>query len=468
MWTFSSSVIERGFVFVTYALIARMISKDSYGILLLVLSTINVATTILSSGTSLIITRQIAQNGYEEKQESTIILNAAILFNIIIGGILLIIFFYFGSNIANVISGEENNSNLIKQLKVLAPILLFQSLSVIFLAYLQGFELFKIFTISNIFKGSSLLLFVLIFGYFFNINGVTLAFTVASVTSMLFLVFLIVKNNVWSLLGFSFSKIKSKKHALIKYFYLALPLILLSIVQITGDWLAQVILSKRTNDWGAVAEFGVARQYAFILPMASAAITQGVLPILSKRSENSNNDIISFVKTSFSIQIILGALGLFFAPYFIPLIFGDDLKGAVIFAKTLIISYTIFGVFWMIGPVLLAKGRTVLLLIFQTFRTLAILVSVFVLINIYGKIGIVYGYLLAEIIAALIIMIYFYKKIFFIIKKINFFLLNQFPLIVLSGLLFFINSSLIRVLFLIVFVITCFSFLKLIIASKKP
>ena len=163
----------------------------------------------------------------------------------------------------------------------------------------------------------------------------------------------------------------------------------------------------------------------------------------------------------------MAALGLFFAPYFIPLIFGDDLEGAVIFAKTLIISYTIFGVFWMIGPALLAKGRTVLLLIFQTFRTLAILVSVFVLINIYGKIGIVYGYLLAEIISALIITIYFYQKIFVIIKKLNFILIIQLPLIVVSGLLFFLNSSLIRVLFPIVFVITCFSFLKLISASKK-
>ena len=121
----------------------------------------------------------------------------------------------------------------------------------------------------------------------------------------------------------------------------------------------------------------------------------------------------------------------------------------------------------MIGPVLLAKGRTLLLLIFQSFRTLAILVCVYILINIYGKIGIVYGYLLAELISALIITIYFYKKIFFIIKKLNFLLINQLPLIVLSGLLFFIDSSLIRVLFLIVFLITCFSFLKLIIASKK-
>ena len=417
MWTFSSSIIERGLIFITYALIARMISKDSYGILLLALSTVNVVTTILSSGTSLIITKQIAQNGYEEKSESTIILNAAILFNIIIGGLSIIIFFYFGSNIANIISGEENNSILIKQLKVITPIILFQSISAIFLAYLQGFQLFKIFTVSNIFKGMSLLFFVLIFGYLFNINGVALAFTLASVLSMSFLVFLILKNNVWSFIDFSLSKINSRKHVLLKHFYLALPLILLSIVQIIGDWLAQVLLTTGTNNWGAVAEFGVAKQYAFILPMASAAITQGVLPILFKKSENSNNDIIGFVKISFSIQIILAALSLFFVPYFIPLIFGDSLEGAVIFAKTLIISYTIFGVFWMIGPVLLAKGRTLLLLIFQSFRTLAILVSVYALINIYGKIGIVYGYLLAEIITALFIAIYFYQKIFFIIKN---------------------------------------------------
>ena len=95
VWTFSSSIIERGLIFIAYALIARMISKDSYGILLLSLSTINVVTTILSSGTSLIITKQIAHNGYEEKSESSIILDAAILFNIIIGGILIIIFFLF-------------------------------------------------------------------------------------------------------------------------------------------------------------------------------------------------------------------------------------------------------------------------------------------------------------------------------------------------------------------------------------
>ena len=180
------------------------------------------------------------------------------------------------------------------QLKVIAPILLFQSISAIFLAYLQGFELFKIFTVSNIFKGLFLLFFVLIFGYFFDINGVALAFTLASALSMSFLGFLIVKNNVWSFFEFSLSKINSRKHVLLKHFYLALPLILLAIVQIIGDWLAQVLLTTGTNNWGAVAEFGVARQYAFILPMASAAITQGVLPILSKKSENSNNDIINF------------------------------------------------------------------------------------------------------------------------------------------------------------------------------
>ena len=250
-WTFSSSIMERGFTFITYALIARIISKDSYGIFLLAFSTVNVITTLLSSGTSLIITKQVAQNGDKEKEENMIILNSAFFLNIIIGGILLFIFFYFGKDLAYIISGEKNNSILIKQLNLIAPILLFQSLSTIVLAYLQGFQLFKTFTISNIFKGCSVLLFVVIaLENSSNIDAVSIAFTTASALSLLFLVVLIVKKGIWNPSEFSITKIKSRKALLLKYFYLAFPLILLSFVQIIGDWLAQIILTKSTKDWG--------------------------------------------------------------------------------------------------------------------------------------------------------------------------------------------------------------------------
>lgn len=466
VFAFSSSILERGFSFIAYALIARLISGDSYGILLLVISTVNVFTTILSSGTSMIITRQVAISKDTEDYKSRVIFNSAILLTCIIGIICIISFFCFTDFIAIYVFNDVN-AVLIKQIKIIAPILLLQSLTSIILAYLQGFELFKVFTISNFFKGISLLVFVVLFGMFLDVDGVSIAFTASSAFNLGFLIYLIMKAKLWMPNEFSFSEIKANKKESLNQLYLAFPLILLSVVQIVGDWMAQIILSNGTHDWGAVAEFGVARQYAFILPMASAAITQGVLPILAKENKNDSNEVSGFIKISLLIQIILAAVGLFFAPFVIPIIFGKSLVEAVVFAKVLIVSYTIFGVFGMIGPLLLAKGKTNGLLIIQSFRTGAILICVYFLINQYGKIGIVYGYLLAESITALWITCFFYNKIWLLVVKLKVVLMTISPLVVMIVLMLLYNSLFLNIVFAIVFISTvCFLF-KLLSPNKS-
>ena len=114
----------------------------------------------------------------------------------------------------------------------------------------------------------------------------------------------------------------------------------------------------------------------------------------------------------------------------------------------------------MIGPILLSKGKTKLLLIIQICRTVAILISVSILINIYDKVGIVYGYLLAEMITALIITIYFHHKILILMTELKTFLIKLIPMILLVNLLFFYESLLLGILFIIVFLFTCFALLK--------
>lgn len=449
-----------------YAIIARLIDKDSYGILLLVISTVNVVTTILSSGTSLIITRQVAISRDSEDSKSRVIFNSAILFTFIIGLVCILSFFCFTDFIAINVFGD-NNAIVIKQIKIIAPILLLQSLTSIILAYLQGFELFKLFTISNFFKGISLLSFVVLFGMYLDVDGVSIAFTASSALNLGFLIYMMIKVKVWVPNEFSISEIKSNRKDSLNQLYLAFPLILLSVIQILGDWIAQIILSNGTHDWGAVAEFGVARQYAFILPMASAAITQGVLPILAKENKNDSNEVSGFIKISLLIQIILAATGVFCAPYIIPLVFGKSLVEAVIFSKILIVSYTIFGVFFMVGPLLLAKGKTKMLLVLQIIRTVAILSCVYFLINLYGKIGIVYGYLAAELITALLITFFFYHKIMLLVVKLKEILVTITPLVGMIVLMLFYDSLVLNITFVLVLLATLYFLFKVLSPKKQ-
>ena len=82
------------------------------------------------------------------------------------------------------------------------------------------------------------------------------------------------------------------------------------------------------------------------------------------------------------------------------------------------------------------------------------------LINIYGKVGIVYGYMLAEIITALVITIYFYHKILTLMIELKTFLIKLTPIILSASLLYFYDSLLLGMLFIVAFLFSCFGFLK--------
>ncbi len=417
-WSLGSGMVDRFSALLALVILARLMDKENYGVFIFIITTLNLLANTIISGPANIFISEVSRNRKNESRKIPGLLAVGIFWCLIVGFVIILATLFFNRQVALFLDpGHRISANVIK---IIGPWAGLITLSAVFSAVIQGYELFDRTFFAYLGKAFANIGLCVSLVIFYGLWGAIAAYVL---TAFIFLVLLwrISDHQVKWHFSDGIALIKTDKEYISRVVRLSLPLILLSLVQMGADWGGQFLLAKGGKQWAAVADLGVARQIAFILPVLSSSVASAGLPHFSKKSNDGADiyfqSVVNYIRTSWFMQIPLGAVLICIAPFVVTIIYGKEMASASGICRILVISYTIFGLTGTIGPVLTSRGKTRLLLLFQVIRASSILLFCFLFLALEGY-GIALGYLAGESILLIVAVLTYFRYVKNIIHEV--------------------------------------------------
>ncbi len=464
-WSLGSGLVDRFAALLALVILARLMDKENYGVFIFIITTLNLLANTIISGPANIFVREVSRNrtGVSNKVPGLIALG--IFWCLMVGLAVILITLAFNREVALFLDpGHRISASVIT---VIGPWAGLITLSAVFSAVIQGHELFDRSFFAYLGKSITNIVLCIFLVLYYGLWGAIAAYVLTAFVFLVLLWMISDRHVQWHFRD-GINLLRTDKQYVSNVVQLSLPLIMLSLIQMGADWGGQFLLAKGGQQWAAVADLGVARQIAFILPVLSSAVASAGLPQFSKQTNEGADiyfqSVLNYIRTSWFMQIPLGAVLICIAPFVVTIIYGQEMASASNICRILVISYTIFGLTGTIGPVLTSKGKTKLLLVFQIVRASSILLFSYLLLSHAGY-GIALGYLCGESILLFIVMIVYARYVRRIITGVMPQVLQLLPVLVAAGVSFF-TGPWIAVLVLIVAVGIEFVIFKDMILSK--
>jgi len=401
------------FLLISSFLLARMISKEVWGFLIIATSIIGIFTLIISfippgliDSLRYYIPHYRAQN--KMKIVRSFILKTFFIRVIVVVGVFIISLFLF-SFFKNIFAITLKNYNFL--LYILSPIIIIESLHTYLIVVMYGFNLFKsVFNLVLIrnFVNISLLLFNFIFIRTIDIEVVAFINLFTNLIPFLVSTFIValkmIKINVTPEKGLNFKEVFEK---IIKYGGV------LSIQAIaTGMWAQseiQVIGLFEPPEW--VTGFSISRRYSHLNSLFLSSLGYPLQYTLSTLDYKENFlKIVKIYKVVFSYSLFFLALTtgmlFFFVDFFLSFVYGDSYLIYSTLVKLIVIS-PVFGVLYnLYFSFLRATNQVKLTLkIFSIIFPLSILLFCIGLFN-FGIIGAAYGIIFSKVFIVFILLFF--------------------------------------------------------------
>ncbi len=398
-------------------LLARLLSKELWGYLILATSIIFIISILLTFfppaltfALNFYIPRYLVLN--QNNKLKSIIKNSLylkILFTLIIGILSYLIFLFYSSFFSYSLGTHTN------LLLILAPIIITEGLSTVLISVYQGFFKYKIILVLTIIRYSFNTV-ALIF-YLFIVGAVTIeSIALINMLSSLipFLISCFIFYNLYRKIEDSEEEKNSLKENISKITRYGTPLsIAILMNEIWKQIRVQLIGSYETTD--LVTGYNIAINYSSISTSAVTSITSPLTTSLSRleaKKERKQINIVFNTTLKFSLFLLLLLTGIliFLSDFFLFIVFGESY---LIFSY-LIKIYSITIIFTVLNnlfiPLLNARNKGKFLP-FNTFFNLLIIIPSFLigLLNL-GIVGAIYGLIFANFVTFLF-QIYFCIKI---------------------------------------------------------
>jgi len=461
-WSLGSGLVDRFSALLVLIVLARVLGKEDYGVFLFLITTLNLIANTIISGPANIFISEIARSRQQSGNKISGVIAMGVFWCAMIGMLIIVLTLSLDHTIALFLDpGQRLSSGMVR---VIGPWAALVTLAATFTAVLQGYEWFGRMFFASLGKAVINLVLCIVLALFYGIWGAILAFVLTLFIYVMILNGLSRKANRWRLRDGG-SLLRSDRPYVSSIVRLSTPLIILSLVQMSADWGGQFLLAKGGGQWSAVAELGVARQIAFIMPVLSSAVATAGLPYFSKKVNDEHASyfasVVNYIRTNWFMQIPIGAILICTAPYVISILYGNRLAGAADICRVLVISYTIFGITGAIGPVLTSKGKTLFLLGINLLRSVTILLFCYLFLD-YGGTGIALGYLAGECAVLLLLSLVFFNYVRDILHSIGTPLLQSLPLILVAALSFFLTPPVAVLCLIIAILVELFLFRHLI------
>ncbi len=398
-------------------LLARLLSKELWGYLILATSIIFIISILLTFfppaltfALNYYIPRYLVLN--QNNKLKSLIKNSLylkILFTLTIGILSYLIFLFYSSFFSYSLGTHTN------LLLILAPIIITEGLSTVLISIYQGFFKYKIILVLTIIRYSFNTV-ALIF-YLFIVGAVTIeSIALINMLSSLipFVISCFIFYNLYRKIEDSEEEKNSLKENISKITRYGTPLsIAILMNEIWKQIRVQLIGSYETTD--LVTGYNIAINYSSISTSAVTSITSPLTTSLSRleaKKERKQINIVFNTTLKFSLFLLLLLTGIliFLSDFFLFIVFGESY---LIFSY-LIKIYSITIIFTVLHnlfiPLLNARNKAKFLP-FNTLLCLSIIIPSFLIgLLIMGIIGAIYGLIFANFVTFLL-LIYFCFKI---------------------------------------------------------
>lgn len=292
-------------------IMTRLIGTEGIGLYMLILPTFSLFISLASFGFPVAVSKLVAEDTKNNKKIISSIIPASLIINIF----LMIIILLFGKKLAFDLLNEKRCYYAIIAMALVIP---FTSISSILRSYFFGKQKMLPHVISNVLEDITRL-FLIIIGvkYFLKIGlqyaicYIVLINILSELTSILILFFFLPKN-------FKLKKqdIKPSKVYLKDSLSISIPSTISRLVASIGYFLEPIILTFTLTKVGysntfIITEYGILTGYVIpllLLPsFFTMAISQALLPIISKATSNNNNKYAyKKIKQSIFLSLLIG------------------------------------------------------------------------------------------------------------------------------------------------------------------
>lgn len=403
-WVLLGSIISKALVFLATIIIARILSKEIYGQLSIIRSTIQLFVGLSGFGIGATATKFIAEYRKNNPQKAInmyFVANAFVWVMAIVSCCLLVIFSSF------LATERLHQPELTQQLRIAGIILFFTLLNGAQTGTLSGFEDFKRIAKCNAVMGVSEIVLLCVGAYLFGLTGAVVGFGLTYCIAWVYNSIGIRKH----LRSFNIpllAEIKKVKLADFKVLCsFSLPLAATSWIQmLTYWWMKTSVVSN--SGFENMANYDVAEQWKNLILMIPSMVAIVILPILS----NVNNDLKirnKVIRANMYVNLcITGMLTLFIWLFgkWMLLLYGTTYTNAwplyILSASTIFDSVSSFG-----GTILISSNKVTWALVSNTVWAIALSGSYALFINYVVNLenGLALSYATASIAQALVIVI---------------------------------------------------------------
>lgn len=343
-------LVSRGLVFISWVLIARIISTDDYGTIGLVRSTFNALLAFGNFGLGMYATREISRINDDRAlcfQKISFLLNFGVLFNFAAGLIIWAVSSYFLKN--NVTASDF--LGLFNTAYLIVP---FALMSLLLNGIISGLEKYKKLAMLNSIHGLITFSLLLVSSKFGSITDLANAFF-GTYAVAFFLYMTLLRKTIILNYGKSAISYKNEIASLVKYCF---PGFLAGLLYIPIRWLCEIILYDTPNGAEQLGLFYAAQMFNVLFIMFAYNLS---LPIFTRLTKGNASKDLRFLNMHLNWHLgIVISLPFVIYPPLISMIFGDQYTSNV-FSQVfyLTILYTVIFMYKQgAGRVIASDGRT--------------------------------------------------------------------------------------------------------------
>lgn len=313
-WILFGNLFSKILVFCATIAVTHILTKDLYGQLGIIRSTVQMFIAVSSFGIGATATKYIAEYRNKDARYAIRVYWIATLFIATMAVIAVGLLLLFSRYIAN---SMLHAPEIVNNLRVGAFILFFSLMNGAQSGALSGFEDFKHLSFSNILNGILEITFLPLGAYLWGLPGAVLGFGSCFLLVFIYNTYHVNKNfkctgiNIFSII----KKIKLTDFSILYKF--SFPIALSSWLILVMYWVSKTMIVKDA-DFTSMANYDVAEQFKAQLMFIPGILSQVLLPILTNRTaEKQSNKAKSIIWMNIRINIIIT-----FSIFLVILLFG--------------------------------------------------------------------------------------------------------------------------------------------------
>lgn len=323
-WILFGNLFSKVLVFCATIVVTHILTKDLYGQLGIIRSTVQMFIAVSSFGIGATATKYIAEYRNKDAGYAIKVYWIATLFIAVMAVIAVCLLLLFSGYIAN---SMLNAPGIIGNLRVGAFILFFSLMNGAQSGALSGFEDFKHLSFSNILNGILEIILLPLGAYLWGLSGAVLGFGSCFLLVFIYNTYHVNKNfkytdiNIFSIV----KKIKFTDFSILYKF--SFPIALSSWLILVMYWVSKTMIVKDA-DFTSMANYDVAEQFKAQLMFIPGILSQVLLPILTnrtaeKQSKEAKSMIWMNIKINVAITFFIFLIILLFGKY-ILIIYGKE------------------------------------------------------------------------------------------------------------------------------------------------